>query len=194
MISRKAEGKEGRTFIGDLTEEKSVEMASKIASESFVFGVSCEHDTTVCMTANPIVQPSKACAWLLCYYDNIICLQVATLLIFLEYDRNRRNEIKKKRKEAAEKSSIIEQARQEREVRSMAAEAFKHNLSTWLAQLPYALYSSIECFTSVFASVWVLQQLFCMNQLSIVASLTIPVHTALVATASQGLCMACTES
>eukprot|EP00877_Chromochloris_zofingiensis_P000077 jgi/Chrzof1/1006/Cz01g36170.t1 len=78
MISRKAEGKEGRTFIGDLTEEKSVEMASKIASESFVFGV-------------------------------------ATLLIFLEYDRNRRNEIKKKRKEAAEKSSIIEQARQERE-------------------------------------------------------------------------------
>ena len=39
-ISRRAEGKEGRAFIGDMTEEKSVELASKIASESFIFAVS----------------------------------------------------------------------------------------------------------------------------------------------------------
>lgn len=39
MVTRKAEGKEGRAFIGSMTEEKSVELASKIASESFLFAV-----------------------------------------------------------------------------------------------------------------------------------------------------------
>ena len=38
-MTRRAEGKEGPAFIGDMTEEKSVELASKIASEAFVFGV-----------------------------------------------------------------------------------------------------------------------------------------------------------
>ncbi|KAF8067202.1 hypothetical protein HT031_002249 [Scenedesmus sp. PABB004] len=37
MLGRKAEGKTGRAFIGDMTEEKSVELASKLASESFLF-------------------------------------------------------------------------------------------------------------------------------------------------------------
>ncbi|PNH05048.1 hypothetical protein TSOC_008726 [Tetrabaena socialis] len=36
-ISRGAEGKAGRAFVGSMTEEKSVELASKIASEGFVF-------------------------------------------------------------------------------------------------------------------------------------------------------------
>lgn len=39
QVTRKAEGKEGRAFIGAMTEEKSVELASKIASESFLFAV-----------------------------------------------------------------------------------------------------------------------------------------------------------
>jgi len=39
-ISRSADGKTGKAFVGDLTEEKSIEMASKLASEGFVFGVS----------------------------------------------------------------------------------------------------------------------------------------------------------
>lgn len=39
MVTRKAEGREGRAFIGAMTEEKSVELASKIASESFLFAV-----------------------------------------------------------------------------------------------------------------------------------------------------------
>ena len=39
MVTRKAEGKEGRAFIGAMTEDKSVELASKIASESFLFAV-----------------------------------------------------------------------------------------------------------------------------------------------------------
>lgn len=38
-ISRRAEGKEGPAFIGAMTEEKSVELASKIASEGFVFAI-----------------------------------------------------------------------------------------------------------------------------------------------------------
>lgn len=40
MVTRKAEGKTGKAFIGNMTEEKSVELASKIASESFLFVVS----------------------------------------------------------------------------------------------------------------------------------------------------------
>jgi hypothetical protein len=39
VVTRKAEGKEGKAFIGNMTEEKSVELASKIASESFLFAV-----------------------------------------------------------------------------------------------------------------------------------------------------------
>jgi hypothetical protein len=39
MVTRKAEGKTGQAFIGAMTEEKSVELASKLASESFLFVV-----------------------------------------------------------------------------------------------------------------------------------------------------------
>jgi hypothetical protein len=39
MISRKAEGRQGKAFVGHMTEEKSVELASKLASESFLFVV-----------------------------------------------------------------------------------------------------------------------------------------------------------
>lgn len=38
-VTRRAEGKEGKAFIGSMTEEKSVELASKIASEGFLFMV-----------------------------------------------------------------------------------------------------------------------------------------------------------
>lgn len=37
MLTRKAEGRTGQAFIGSMTEEKSVELASKLASESFLF-------------------------------------------------------------------------------------------------------------------------------------------------------------
>lgn len=43
VISRGAEGKTGKAFVGDMTEEKSLELASKLASEGFVFGVSAMH-------------------------------------------------------------------------------------------------------------------------------------------------------
>lgn len=39
-ITRGAEGKTGRAFIGDMTEEMSVQLASKLASEGFIFMVS----------------------------------------------------------------------------------------------------------------------------------------------------------
>ncbi|GFR40916.1 hypothetical protein Agub_g1572, partial [Astrephomene gubernaculifera] len=38
-ITRGAEGRSGKAFVGAMTEEKSVELASKIASEGFVFAV-----------------------------------------------------------------------------------------------------------------------------------------------------------
>eukprot|EP00878_Enallax_costatus_P005710 GHUV01005988.1.p1 GENE.GHUV01005988.1~~GHUV01005988.1.p1 ORF type:complete len:178 (+),score=37.66 GHUV01005988.1:261-794(+) len=77
-ITRKAEGRTGKAFIGNMTEEKSVELASKIASESFLF-------------------------------------VVGSLIVFVEYDRQRRKDIRKQRKEAAERQSILERAREERE-------------------------------------------------------------------------------
>lgn len=53
MVTRKAEGRTGKAFIGNMTEEKSVELASKIASESFLFVVS---ETAVAV--NPALQTS----------------------------------------------------------------------------------------------------------------------------------------
>jgi hypothetical protein len=41
---------------------------------------------------------------------------VGSLIIFFEYDRSRRKEIKKQHKEAAERHSIINRAKEEREV------------------------------------------------------------------------------
>lgn len=38
-ITRGAEGKTGKAFVGDLTEDKALQLASKIASEGFVFTV-----------------------------------------------------------------------------------------------------------------------------------------------------------
>lgn len=38
-ITRGAEGKTGRAFVGDMSEEKAVELASKVASEGFLYGM-----------------------------------------------------------------------------------------------------------------------------------------------------------
>eukprot|EP00803_Ostreobium_quekettii_P007286 evm.model.scf_633.5 EVM.evm.TU.scf_633.5 scf_633:54645-55341(+) len=38
-MSRGAEGKNGKAFIGDMTEEKAMELASRLVSEGFVFTV-----------------------------------------------------------------------------------------------------------------------------------------------------------
>ena len=38
-ISRGAEGKGGRVFVADMTEDKAVELASKVVSEGFLYGV-----------------------------------------------------------------------------------------------------------------------------------------------------------
>lgn len=41
-INRGAEGKVGRAFVGEMSEEKAVQLASKVASEGFVYTVSCQ--------------------------------------------------------------------------------------------------------------------------------------------------------
>ena len=38
-ITRGAEGRTGRAFVGDMSEEKAVQLASKVASEGFVYSV-----------------------------------------------------------------------------------------------------------------------------------------------------------
>lgn len=40
FITRGAEGRGGKVFVGDMTEDKSIELASKLVSEGFVFSVS----------------------------------------------------------------------------------------------------------------------------------------------------------
>ena len=43
-ISRAAEGKVGKFFVGNMSDERALELASKVVSEGFVFGVShCLH-------------------------------------------------------------------------------------------------------------------------------------------------------
>ena len=45
-ISRAAEGKVGKFFVGDMSDERALQLASKVVSEGFVFGVSqsvCSH-------------------------------------------------------------------------------------------------------------------------------------------------------
>ena len=37
-INRGAEGKTGKVFVGDMSEERALQMASKVASEGFVYG------------------------------------------------------------------------------------------------------------------------------------------------------------
>ncbi len=39
-ISRAAEGKVGKFFVGNMSDERALELASKVVSEGFVFGVS----------------------------------------------------------------------------------------------------------------------------------------------------------
>lgn len=38
-ITRGAEGRKGKVFVGDMTEEKAVELASRIVSEGFIYSV-----------------------------------------------------------------------------------------------------------------------------------------------------------
>lgn len=44
-ISRAAEGKVGKFFVGNMSDERALELASKVVSEGFVFGVSHVLDT-----------------------------------------------------------------------------------------------------------------------------------------------------
>ena len=39
-LSRGAQGQEGRVFVADITEEKAVQLASKVVSEGFLYVVS----------------------------------------------------------------------------------------------------------------------------------------------------------
>ena len=41
-ISRSAEGKVGKFFVGDMSDERALQLASKVVSEGFVFGVSAQ--------------------------------------------------------------------------------------------------------------------------------------------------------
>lgn len=49
-VTRAADGKTGKAYVGEMTEEKSIELASKLASEGFVFGVSCHGSSSLSLS------------------------------------------------------------------------------------------------------------------------------------------------
>ena len=52
-INRGAEGKVGKVFVGDITEERAVELASKFVSEGFLFMVQYYIQTLTIQTRSP---------------------------------------------------------------------------------------------------------------------------------------------
>lgn len=50
-LTRTAEGKTGRIFVGDMSEENAVQLASKVVSEGFVYGVSPMYEGCTCLVA-----------------------------------------------------------------------------------------------------------------------------------------------
>jgi len=54
-LTRSAEGRTGKTFVGDMSEDKAVQLASRVVSEGFVYGV----------RANFFVSPANNCKTLL---------------------------------------------------------------------------------------------------------------------------------
>lgn len=67
-ITRGAEGKTGRAFVGDMSEEKAVELASKVASEGFLYGVRMGAGRAVLLLRAPIKLRerrvmSRQCSW-----------------------------------------------------------------------------------------------------------------------------------
>lgn len=51
-INRGAEGKTGRAFVGAMSEDKAVELASKVVSEGFLYGV--RRGWLVCVVGLPV--------------------------------------------------------------------------------------------------------------------------------------------
>lgn len=58
-ISRSAEGKIGKFFVGDMSDEHALQLASKVVSEGFVFGVSGE--LLMHAAVLPVFSDSKSC-------------------------------------------------------------------------------------------------------------------------------------
>ena len=54
-ITRRSEGKVGRTFVGDMSEDRAVQLASKVVSEGFLYGVSPV--LPCCGTCTVVVSP-----------------------------------------------------------------------------------------------------------------------------------------
>jgi hypothetical protein len=119
-ITRGAEGKTGRAFIGDMTEEMSVQLASKLASEGFIFMVSRAPGMRICRTSHER-SSCIPCPCLDRRMANPTCspvgsLQVGVVIVAFEYDRQRRKEVLKKKMEAAEQERMWQAAHEERRV------------------------------------------------------------------------------
>ena len=64
-ISRAAEGKAGKFFVGDMSDDHALQLASKVVSEGFVFGVSQSlcvqcYSAHIFLTAGPCLLKLKS--------------------------------------------------------------------------------------------------------------------------------------
>ena len=123
-ISRGAEGKTGKAFIGTMTEEKALESAGKIASEGFILSVrSCclrsplQHTPVTQAALLPWlsrVELAKSSVRMLCSRLSSTALlvsQVGIAILGWEYNRQSGKDTEKKQKDAEFRTAILAESR-----------------------------------------------------------------------------------
>jgi hypothetical protein len=130
-INRGAEGKTGRYFVPNISEERAVELAARFISESFLFSVSNKPVTCTVLhgalpryldhPASSAVPPAEI--------DGSTCgclPQVGVGVIFLEYRRTERNAFDKKRKEEEFRQHLDDGMHRDREVGCKLSYTLQH--------------------------------------------------------------------
>jgi hypothetical protein len=75
-VTRSAEGKTGKVFVGDLSDENALDLAGKIVSEAFLY--------TVQRLPTPLFNALSVCAQLLrAPQGNAACTRAALCLVFV---------------------------------------------------------------------------------------------------------------
>lgn len=106
-ITRGAEGKTGRVFVGSMSEEKAVQLASKVASEGFLYSVSiyivfipytlCVHPVILFVVLNIVfVASNRPQCGTIDTVVTVLIIQVAIALLLLEMQRKSKEDSTKK--------------------------------------------------------------------------------------------------
>jgi hypothetical protein len=91
-VDRGAEGKSGKVFVANISEEKAMELAGRVVSEGFVWTVRQRSATDLLHAAMHVAKESV---------DSVSCMQVAIATLALEYERQKRKDLARAAKEKA---------------------------------------------------------------------------------------------